>query len=75
MHMLVFIPINLVDTIIIILLLTKDMLVSGHNSSWGTNVSGHSNVCAHSCQLTGYKLRKKPTEDLCSGNKLLVLFF
>ena len=32
-------------------------------------------MLAQSCQLTGYKLRKKPTEDLCSGNKLLVLFF
>ena len=55
------------------------MLVSGHNSSWGTNVSGHCMyVHIHvgtTCQLTGYKLRKKPTEDLCSGNKLLVLFF
>ena len=26
-------------------------------------------MLAQSCQLTGYKLRKKPTEDLCSGNK------
>ena len=82
MHMLVFslIIINLVDTIIIILLFTKDMLVSGHNySSWGTNVSGHCMyVHIHVgtiIQLTGYKLRKNPTEDLCSGNKLLVLFF
>ena len=56
------------------------MLMSGHNSSWGTNVSGHCmyvhiHVGTIMSIITGYKLRKKPTEDLCSGNKLLVLFF
>ena len=52
--MLVFSPIklmhfNLVNTIII-LLLTKDMIVSDHNNScWGTNVPGHRRVWAQSC--------------------------
>ena len=32
-------------------------------------------MLAQLCQFTGYKLRNKPTEDLCSGNKLLKLFF
>ena len=40
---------NLVNTIII-LLLSKDMIVSGHNNScWGINVSGHKHVWAQSC--------------------------
>ena len=35
---------------IIILLLTKDMIVSGHNNScWGTNVPGHKCVWAQTC--------------------------
>ena len=29
--------------------LSKGMIVSGHNSCWGTNVSGHSHVCTQSC--------------------------
>ena len=41
---------NLVDTIIIILLLSKDMIVSGHNSWWGTNVSGHKRAWPQSCK-------------------------
>ena len=40
--------INLVDTIIISLL-SKDMIVPGHNSCWGTNVSGHKHAWAQSC--------------------------
>ena len=35
---------------IIILLLTKDIIVSDHNNScWGTNVPGHRRVWAQSC--------------------------
>ena len=53
--MLVFTPFklthNLVDTIII-LLLSKDMIVSGYDSCWGTNVCGHKRVWVQSCMCT-----------------------
>ena len=48
---------NLVDTIII-LSLSKDMIVSGYNSCWGTNVSGHSHVWAQSCLATNVSGQK-----------------
>ena len=63
LSMLVFSPIklmhfNLVNTIII-LLLTKDIIVSDHNNScWGTNMPGHRRVWAQSCLgtiMSGHK--------------------
>ena len=74
-----FSPIKLthkfVDTIII-LFLTKDMIVSGHNSFWGTimclgtNVTGHSHVCAQSCLGTNVSWHCHACVQSCGHNNV-----
>ena len=62
---------------IIILLLTKDMIVSGYNNSCsGTNVPGHKRVCAQSCLGTNLSGHKRIWAQTClctivSGHNLV----
>ena len=61
---------NLVDTIII-LLLSKEMVVSGHNSCWGTNVSGHKHAWAQSCLSANVSEHKCVWAQSCMGTNVV----